>query len=117
MNSPSAEPLDPTAPVGHISMVLPGESISKFRPHTESNEGAAPESASHSHESHEAGDPFNVAPPPESAEAPAPHDEHEHQPPRDYDPNQAPRRFDRGGDRGGSRGPRGERGDRGGRGG
>ncbi len=101
------QPQDPNVPAGHISTVLPGESISRFR-----DRGDAPSApaADHAHDtSHESGhDPFNVAPPAETAEQDAqPQTQHEHQPPRDYQPRE-PRRFDR--DRGGrygrDRGPR-----------
>ena len=105
------QPQDPNVPVGHISTVLPGESISRFRDRGDAPSSAPAQETSHesSHEPrHEAAhDPFNVAPPAEAAEQEAqPHSEHEHQPPRDYQPRE-PRRFDRGGGRyGRDRGPR-----------
>ncbi len=102
------QPQDPSMPAGHISTVLPGESISRFRDRGDAPTPAPAHESSHD-TSHESGhDPFNVAPPAEVAESEAqPHSDHEHQPPRDYQPRE-PRRFDR--DRGGrygrDRGPR-----------
>jgi ribonuclease G len=89
-------PADPNMPAGHISMVLPGESISKFR-----SRGDAPAEAPSSELPYEsAPDSFNAAPVAEAHDSEAqPRDlQNDAQPgdsqPRDYRPRE-PRRFDR----------------------
>jgi ribonuclease G len=82
------QPQDPSLPAGHISTVLPGESISKFRDRPDAPSAPVAEQPVH--------DPFNVAPPPEAIEQEAqPRDQHEHQPPREFQQRDT-RRFDRG---------------------